>query len=236
MSYAHAALSVVLCFAVGCIAPAVPAPGRPAVEPEYRVAPPDVLAISMRPAPEINRTVVVRTDGRISFDLIGDVDVGGKTIREIRDTMEQRLKEFVVHPDVTVILHQSTSRKFYVLGEVGRPAAYPLIGEVTALNAIAGAGGLTHFANKDGIRLVRPGTPGSAYAVDFAQISQYGNAETNHYLQPGDVVYVPPNGFAQVGYALGVIFFPLQQIIGLGGGLASRVYGGGGGDTSDSVD
>ena len=234
MSYARGALSIVLIFAMGCVAPAVPAPGRPAVEPEYRVAPPDVLAISVRPAPEINRSVVVRTDGRISFDLVGDIEVGGKTVREIRDTIEQRLKEYMVHPDVTVVLSQSTSRKFYVLGEVGRPGSYALIGDVTALQAIAGAGGLTHFAQKGGIRLVRPGLPGAAYAVDFADISQYGNAETNHHLQPGDVIYVPPNGFASVGYALGVVLFPIQQIIGLGGGLASRAYGGGGsGDTVD---
>ena len=222
MSFARAALAMVLLFVAGCVAPAVPAPGRPAVEPEYRVAPPDVLTISVRPAPEINRRLTVRPDGKVSFDLVGDVEVGGKTVREIRDTIESRLKEFVVHPDVTVVLEESSSRRFYVLGEVYRPGAFPLIGDVTALNAISGAGGLTHFAQKGGIRLVRPGTPGAAYAVDFAQISQYGNAETNHHLQPGDVIYVPPNGFAQVGYALGVVLFPFQQILGLGGGLASR--------------
>jgi polysaccharide export outer membrane protein len=222
MSFARAALAMVLLFVAGCVAPAVPAPGRPAVEPEYRVAAPDVLTISVRPAPEINRELTVRPDGKVSFDLVGDVEVGGKTVREIRDVIESRLKEFVVHPDVTVVLKESTSRRFYVLGEVYKPGAFPLIGDVTALNAISGAGGLTHFAQKGGIRLVRPGTPGAAYKVDFAEISQYGNAETNHHLQPGDVIYVPPNGFASVGYAIGVVLFPFQQILGLGGGLASR--------------
>ena len=222
MSFARAAFSLVLLFAAGCVAPAVPAPGRPPVEPEYRVAAPDVLSISVRPAPEINRDLTVRPDGKVSFDLVGDVEVGGRTVREIHDVIESRLKEFVVHPDVTVVLKESSSRRFYVLGEVFKPGAFPLIGDVTALNAIAGAGGLTHFAQKGGIRLVRPGTPGAAYKVDFADISQYGNAETNHHLQPGDVIYVPPNGFAQVGYAIGVVLFPFQQILGLGGGLASR--------------
>jgi polysaccharide export outer membrane protein len=231
MSHARAALAVVLLCGAGCIAPAAPAPGRPAAEPEYRVAPPDQLAISVRPAPEINRAVTVRPDGKISFDLIGDVEVAGKTIREIRDVIEQRLKEFVVHPDVTVVLAQSTSRRYYVLGEVRAPGAYSLIGDVTALHAISNAGGLTHFANKGGIRLVRPGESGVAYEVDFAEISQYGNAATNHHLQPGDVIYVPPNGFAQVGYAIGVVLFPIQQIIGLGSGF--MYPGGGGGDSDD---
>jgi polysaccharide export outer membrane protein len=213
----------------GCISPATPAPGRPPVEPEYRVAAPDELMISVRPAPEITRNVVVRPDGKISFDLVGDVDVGGKTVREIRQTLEQRLQEFVVRPDVTVLLIRSTSRQYYILGEIYRPGAYPIIGEVTTLSGISAAGGLTRFAAKGSIRLVRPGEPGTAYAVDFTGISQYGRAETNYSLQPGDVIYVPPNGFAQVGYAIGIVLFPIQQILGLGSGFYG--YGGGrGGD------
>lgn len=224
MSLCRSSLALLLVVSAGCVAPAVPAPGRPGVEPEYRVAAPDVLAISVRPEPVINRTVTIRPDGMISFDLVGDVEVGGKTVREIRSMLEARLRDFVVHPDVTVVLETSSSRRYYVLGEVGRPGAYPLIGEVTALNAISGAGGLTRFASKGGIRLVRPGNPGAAYKVDFAGISQYGNGETNHPLQPGDVIYVPPNGFAQVGYAIGVVLFPIQQIIGLGRGIPGTGY------------
>jgi polysaccharide export outer membrane protein len=180
----------------------------------------------VRPAPEITRDVTVRPDGKISFELVGDVEVAGKTVREVRANIEQRLKEFVVHPDVTVVLAQSTSRRFYVLGEVRGPGSYSLIGQVSALHAIAGAGGVTQFANKDGIRLVRPGTPGAAYAVDFEKISQYGDAQTNFQLEPGDVIYVPPNAFAQVGYAIGIVLFPIQQIVGLGSGFAYYGYGG----------
>jgi polysaccharide export outer membrane protein len=225
MSHARAALALVLVFGVGCASPAVPAPGRPEVEPDYRVAPPDKLGITVRPAPEIVRDVTVRPDGKISFDLVGDIAVAGKTIEQIRSEIEERLKEFVVHPQVSVLLSESSSRRFYVLGEVRAPGAYTLIGNVSALHAISNAGGVTHFANKDGIRLVRPGTPGAAYKVDFEQISQYGDARTNYPLQPGDVIYVPPNGFAQVGYAIGIVLFPIQQILGLGSGFA--YYGGG---------
>jgi polysaccharide export outer membrane protein len=217
--------------AAGCVTPAVPAPGTPPVEPEYRIAPPDVLAISVLPQPAINRQLTVRPDGKISLDLVGDVEVAGKTVRQVRDILEQRLKEFVQRPDVTVILSSSESRNIYVLGEVGRPGAYRLVGDITALHAISQAGGLTHFALKSGVRLVRPGEQGVAYAVDFDRISQYGDAKTNHRLQPGDVIYVPPNGFARVGYALGVVLFPIQQIIGLGSGFYG--VGGGGGDNYD---
>jgi polysaccharide export outer membrane protein len=173
--------------------------------------------ISVRPAPEITRQVVVRPDGRISFDLIGELEVQGKTVDEVRGEVTARMKEFIVHPDVTVILSQSNSRLYFMFGEVRRPGSYPLIGHVSAVQALASAGGPTRFSNLDAARLVRP-TEGQSlsYAVDFEEITERGDATTNYELQPGDIVYVPPNVFARIGYALGVVLFPFQQIIGLG--------------------
>jgi polysaccharide export outer membrane protein len=193
-------------------------PGTPAQTDKYRVAPPDVLMISVRPAPEINRDVVIRPDGRISFDLIGEVDVEGKTVEEIQKEITARIEQFIVHPDVTVILQTSNSRTYYVFGEVGSPGAYPLIGHVTALQALGGAGGGTRFANLGAARLVRPTEgKGLRYPVKFDQIAFDGNAATNYELQPGDVIYVPPSTSAKIGYAIGVMLFPIQQILGLGG-------------------
>lgn len=193
-------------------------PGVPSVQAEYHIAPPDVLRVTVRPEPEIVRELVVRPDGRISFDLIGDVDVRGRTIEDVRKEISVRLKEFIVQPDVTVQLQKSESRNYFVFGEVLRPGAYPLIGEVTALSALGAAGGPTRFAAQDDSRLVRPSSEGElVYGVRFEDITESGYGQTNYVLQPGDVIYVPPNGFAKVGYALGVVFFPLQQILGLGG-------------------
>jgi polysaccharide export outer membrane protein len=193
-------------------------PGTPSLQAEYHIAPPDTLAIVVRPEPEISRQVIVRPDGRISFDLIGDVDVRGRTVEDVRAEITRRLKEFIVQPDVTVVLARSESRTFFVFGEVIRPGAYPLIGDVTALSALGAAGGPTRFASENDARLVRPSPEGElVYGVHYEAMTQSGHGQTNYMLQPGDVIYVPPNGFARVGYALGVIFFPLQQILGLGG-------------------
>jgi polysaccharide export outer membrane protein len=173
--------------------------------------------ISVRPEPEIARQVTVRPDGRISFDLIGDLAVQGKTVDEVRREVTARMAEFIVHPDVIVILSQSNSRKYFMFGEIRRPGSYPLIGHVSALQALASAGGPTRFSNLDEARLVRP-TEGQSltYSVDFEEITKRGDATTDYELQPGDIVYVPPNIFARIGYALGVVLFPFQQIVGLG--------------------
>lgn len=214
----RATLVVLLCaLSIGCTTP-IGNPGVPSLQAEYHIAPPDTLTITVRPEPEIARTIVVRPDGRISFDLIGDVDVRGRTVDEVREEIARRLKEFIVQPDVTVVLAKSESRTYYVFGEVARPGAYALIGEVTALGALGASGGPTRFAAQDDARLVRPAPEGQlVYGVRFEAITQLGMGQTNYILQPGDVIYVPPNGFAKVGYALGVVFFPLQQILGLGG-------------------
>ena len=199
----------------GCTVP-VRVPGTPTDQVEYHVAPPDVLTISIRPEPEITRDVLVRPDGRISFDLIGDLFVQGKTLEEIRRDITDQAEKFILQPDVTVILSESNSRQYYVFGEVESPGAYPLVGDVDMVNALASAGGPTQYAKLDAAWLVRP-TEGESvtYQVNFEEITRLGDATTNYELQPGDVVYVPPVLMVRIGYVVGQIFFPVQQIIGL---------------------
>ena len=216
--------TVILFVTTGCGLPPA-SPGTPAQQTKYRISPPDVLMISVRPEPEIVREVVVRPDGRISFDLIGEVDVEGKTVDEVHREITARIEQFIVHPDVTVLLQSSNSREYYVFGEVNRPGSYPLVGHVTALEALGSAAGPTHFASLNGARLVRPTEgKGLRYPIRFKDISQGGDAATNYELQPGDVVYVPPNVMARIGYGVGIIFFPIQQLIGLGGRATSIIF------------
>ena len=209
-------LGFVILVAQGCAAPTA-SPGRPSADLEYHVAPPDVLSISVRPDPVILRTVTVRPDGRISLDLIGDLLVDGKTVPQIQKEIETRISEFIVHPDVTVVLDSSNSREFYVWGEVGRPGSYPLIGDLTVADALALANGPGRFASLSSSRLVRPTSElPLTFAIDLEAITFTGDGTTNYVLQPGDIVYVPPNTWGRIGYALGTIFFPLQQVLGLG--------------------
>ncbi len=211
-----ALLGSVLLVAQGCAVPKG-SPGRPPADLEYHAAPPDVLSIFVRPDPAILRTVTVRPDGKISLDLIGDMLVDGKTVPQIQAEIEARISEFIVHPDVTVLLESSNSREFYVWGEVGRPGSYRLIGDVAVADALALAGGPARFASLSSSRLVRPTAElPLTFAIDLEAITYMGDGTTNYPLQPGDILYVPPNIWGRFGYALGTIFFPIQQILGLG--------------------
>jgi len=223
----RAALGALAAACAACVSSAGH-PGMPSLQAEYHLAPPDELSITVRPEPEIARKLIVRPDGRISFDLIGDVDVRGRTIDDVRLEMTRRLKEFIVQPDVTVTLTKSESRTFYVFGEVMRPGAYPLVGDVTALYALGMAGGSTKFADENDAKLVRPSSEGElTYPVYYRSMTREGYGQTNYVLQPGDVIYVPPTITATIGYAIQTIFFPIQAFMGLGGNQAITVMSGG---------
>jgi len=203
-------------------------PGVPATQSEYLIAPPDTLSVIVRPEPEIKRDLMVRPDGRISLDLIGDVEVRGRTVADVRAEITRRLKEFIVQPDVTVTLTRSESRTFYIFGEVMRPGAYPLIGDVTALYALGMAGGSTKFADENDSRLVRPSPEGKlVYPVYYKSMTRDGEGQTNYMLQPGDVIYVPPSIFAMIGYTIQTITYPITAIMGIGGSQAITVMTGG---------
>jgi len=186
---------------------------------DYLLAPPDLLQVIVRGVdPQIDREVAVRPDGKISFDLIGEVEVLGKSVAAVQAEISERLREFIVAPDVTVLLKESNSRRYFVFGEVARIGAYPLVGDVTAVEALASAGGATYLAQPNGAWLSRPGGEnGTVYRVRFDDITQQGDGSTNYTLQPGDVIYVPPGVSAQIGDFLRALFYPLQQIVGLGG-------------------
>ncbi len=209
--------AIVVALAV-CVACAGPTPGAPPLETEYHVAPPDVLAITVRPEPGVPRQVTVRPDGRISLDLIGELWVEGRTVPEIREEVDTRIREFVLSPDVTVELIQSNSRQFFMFGQVNRVGAFPLVGRVTAIEALAQAGGPTGLADLNDALLVRRTPEGSdVYPIRYGDILKRGNPATDHELQPGDIIRVPPGISGVIGFAVGAILFPIQQLIGLGG-------------------
>lgn len=211
----RAILALVLLLCAGCAA--APQPANPPERlSQYRVSPPDVLMITARPEPVVEREVTIRPDGRISFDLIGDVEVEGRTIEEIRSEITQRLKAYIVSPDVTVELRTSLSRRYYVFGEVLRPGSYPLVGRVTAIEALAAASGETRMAAVNSSRLVRVSSESSQiFPLRLEDIRHFGDGSTNYELRPGDVIIVPPSTSARIGYAISGFFFPLQAVLGL---------------------
>ena len=123
----------------------------------YRIGAGDVLEIMTWKEPDFSRDVMVRLDGRISFPLLDDVPAAGLTPMELKQTLQEKAGEFIESPVVTVTVKNPASKKFYIIGEVGRTGEYPLIKDLTVLQAFALAGGFTEWASKKEILLLRRG-------------------------------------------------------------------------------
>jgi polysaccharide export outer membrane protein len=193
----------------------------------YTVGPPDRLRIVVLPDPAIEREVVVRPDGIVSIDLVGDVPAAGRTTEEVARDIESRIVRFKRNASVTVSLVTSASPQLTMLGEINRPSTFPLTADTNVIKAIGLAGGVTRFAAKDRIRLIRTNEDQpKVYKVDLEAIER-GDYATNYPLRGGDVLIVLPTGSASAGYMIQRIFFPLQQILGFGANVATTVYSGG---------
>lgn len=151
----------------------------------------DVLRVSVWKNVELSQTVTIGPDGFISLPLVGDVKVAGSTADQLSKTLASRLSAFLVNPQVTVSVVEIRSRQVFILGQVGKPGAFPLITPIHVLQLIAEAGGLTNFANRKGIVVLRPdqGTV-KKIAVNYNHVIR-GDSKQDIALQPGDTVVVP---------------------------------------------
>jgi polysaccharide biosynthesis/export protein len=153
----------------------------------------DVLSIDVWKEPDISRSIPVRSDGKISLPLVGEVQAAGKTPLQLEQSITSRLRNYIADPSVTVIVQQINSEKFNILGEVTKPGSYPLTQGITVLDAIAAAGGLRDFAKQKSIYILRPNSSGGNSRIDFnyKDVVKGKNPEQNIELEPRDTVIVP---------------------------------------------
>ena len=137
---------VVSLLLAGCSSRSGP-PAAPAMQP-YQTGPPDQLIITILPDPIIERSVVVRPDGMISVDLIGDVPASGRSTEEIALDIEKRISRFKRDAKVTVALAESRSSQITVLGEVAHPSTFALTRDTRVIEALGHVGGPSMFAAK----------------------------------------------------------------------------------------
>lgn len=163
-----------------------------AVPPTYIVGESDVLHVNVWKEPEVTQTVIVRTDGNISLPLINDVRVAGLTPVQIQNMIADKLKAFLTNPQVTVTVTDIRSKRAFITGEVARPGGYPLNTETNVLQLIAQAGGLTTFAKRDSITVLRfENGKEVRLAFKYSQVVHGKKPEQNIELRPGDTVVVP---------------------------------------------
>lgn len=188
--------------------------------PEYAVEPPDVLfieAINVLPSQPLGGEKLVRPDGTINLGFYGDLHVAGLTLAEIEAKIEERLKHYVRNPRVHVDMSAFNSKVFYVMGQVNQPGRLPVTGNETVLDAVMLSGGLTLYANKCDIRLVRP-TPMCScdlvLPVNWNDIVNCGDTTTNYQLMPGDRLVVPATSGYEAAVFLDNFLTPVERILG----------------------
>ncbi len=161
---------------------------------KYVIGPADVLSIGVWNHKELDRTVTVRPDGKVSFSLIGDIVAAGLAPWELQIAMEQALRDYIniVPGEVTVVVDAVHSYKVSVTGEVREPGRFEFHHQVSILDALAAAGGLTEFASRRRIVIFRQyhGQP-QRIEFDYDRIIKSKNSEMPVLLFPGDIILVP---------------------------------------------
>jgi polysaccharide export outer membrane protein len=181
----------------GTWAQAVPAsvPAPPAVshDDSYVIGDGDVLNINVWKEPDVSRILPVRSDGKISLPLAGEVQARGQTPRQMELAIGAQLKNFIAEPEVTVIVAEIKSQNFNILGEVTKPGTYPLSSASTVLDAIALAGGFRDFAKRKSIYVLRRSANGSESRIPFnyKDVIKGTHAEQNIKLMAHDTIVIP---------------------------------------------
>jgi polysaccharide biosynthesis/export protein len=159
----------------------------------YVIGADDVLAINVWKEPEVSRSVPVRSDGKISLPLVGELTASGETPLQLEKDIATRLASYISEPEVTVIVQDSKSQKINILGMVVRPGSYMLTASTTVLDAIAMAGGFKDFAKQKQVYVLRANSDGTEKRMPFnyKDVIKGKNSDQNVRLLPRDTVVVP---------------------------------------------
>ncbi len=176
---------------------------------EYRIGPKDLLEISVFESPELSQTVRVSEDGSITLPLLGKVEVEGLTKEKLESKIGTLLEEkWLQKARVTIFIREYQSQRVSVIGAVGRPGMYEIIGRVSLLEMISQAGGLTDRASSE-LYILRQGTDGTqvTLSIDLNDLIINNNQTVNIPLMPGDVVNIPIDQIINV-YIFGAVRNP----------------------------
>jgi polysaccharide export outer membrane protein len=162
---------------------------------DYRIAVGDLLRIEVHGEPDFSKEARVAADGTITYSPLGNIDVAGFTAREVEITLVGLLKEgYFLDPKVSVFIKEYA--KVYVLGEVKKPGAYELKAGLTAVEAIALAGGFDEYAAGDATKIIRKdGDKNIVIVVPITTILHTGNKSKDVLLKANDTISVPESFF-----------------------------------------
>lgn len=171
------------------LAPAAEA-GQAKVDPNtYIIGAEDVLLIRVWREPELSGQVVVRPDGKITIQLLGEVMASATTPEGLAKDIRERLEaKFMKNPEVTVTVSAVHSKKYFIQGEVNRTGPFPLLVPTTILEALVNAGGFRDFAKQTKIFVMRGE---KRHYFNYKDFMKGKNPQQNIRLQNGDIIVVP---------------------------------------------
>jgi polysaccharide export outer membrane protein len=210
MQRARAAASAALAFGallLAALAPAATQAARPFPnipyatwsddEPLYRLYPGDDIDVAFPTAPELNKTVTVQPDGRITLPLVEPQMAAGRSAPELEDELSAAYSSQLLRPDVAVTL-KAQPLKVFVGGEVGKAGVYDMPGDLDSLRAIMEAGGFLDTAKKSQVVIIRRARDGRPMmrTVNLDRALHGGSDLVP--LRRFDIVYVPKTGLAEL--------------------------------------
>lgn len=168
--------------------PAAHAAGAPVDVKTYIIGAEDVLLITVWDSAQLSRQVTVRPDGKISIPLLNETQAAGLTPEKLGENITEGLLKYMTHPDVSVAVQAVNSKKYFIMGEVQRTGAFPLLVPTTVLEALVNAGGFRDFAKKSGILIIRGA---QRFKFNYNEVIKGKHREENILLEPGDQIIVP---------------------------------------------
>lgn len=189
-------------------------------EVKYTLGPNDVVEITVRNHPEFSGKYAINSEGKIEYKFVGDIIVTGLTKKELKERLSGMLAEFVIEPEVDVVIAAYLSKVFYVVGEVGRPGKFYMKGNMVKVREAlieAGLPMLTAAMRKT--RLITPSELGenNYSTVDVFRLLYEGDLTQNTDMQPGDVLYVPSTVMAKVIRVISPVSGAVGQVTGAAG-------------------
>jgi polysaccharide export outer membrane protein len=166
----------------------------------YKVQVNDVLQFLFFKNTELDQTQTVGPDGAVFLQLIGSVQVIGRTVEDITGEVTRRYAKELVQPQVTVAVKEYSGLKVYVGGEVNQPGIQIYRGGLTALQAVVAAGGFKTTASLKSVVLIHKGPSGEPIAgvVDLSRVLKHAELERDVALAPADIIFVPRSAIANV--------------------------------------
>ena len=168
---------------------------------EYFISVGDSMEIFVWQNADLTRTVTVGPDRKISYPLIGRIEVVGMTIEQLEQEVTKRLSEYIKYPQVSIMMKEFSGDKIIILGEVSYPGIYTYVGRINLIEALAKAGDFTEQAREDSIIIVRGDlkTEVQARRVNLASVLKGKIVEDNDLsLMANDIIYVPKSFIANI--------------------------------------